>query len=314
MVYRVGDGLVYAVTGEGVAGRRLGPPPLSGTTIRAVYPQPTVFERATEAGARCLTLGRELDHLPGTWAPALLRGSLVSGVWCQSTERHSRPVHRHGAAALAEQAADPRLLADTVAADVTVVLAEAAPRAPVLLWVYVNLDDHIHRHGYDAGVLAALRRLDAAASQWADRGWTVLAHSDHGQVPVRPDPALAAAWAEVDNSDDCELPSGGAGRARWLYPRPGREDAVRARLAAALGEAAVVLPTPELALSPHLALPPERVGAVLALAASPAFPLPDPGLRYEHGGLDVEEMVVPLGAWRPTGATAISDQELGSQR
>jgi hypothetical protein len=169
----------------------------------------------------------------------------------------------------------------------------------VLLWVYVNLDDYVHANGYDERVLAALRRLDGVARGWAGAGWTVVAHSDHGQVPVRPDPALAQAWARVDDPHECELPGGGAGRVRWLYPRAGREEAVRARLADALGDAAVVLAACELALPPGLGLPLDRVGAVLAIAASESFPVPDLGMRYEHGGLDVDEMVIPFAVWRP---------------
>jgi type I phosphodiesterase/nucleotide pyrophosphatase len=291
MVYRVDASVVYAVTGEVVAGQPPVPPQM-------VLPQPTVFERAAAAGARCLALGRELDHLPGPWARALQRGTVPVGLV-------ARPP-----AALAAQAADPRLLVDAVCADVTAVLAEPASlpeaavlseaagppeaaEAPVLLWVYVNLDDHVHANGYDDAVLAALRRLDGDARDWADRGWTVIAHSDHGQVRVRPDPALARAWALLDDSGECELPGGGAGRVRWLYPRPGREDVVHARLADALGNAAVVVRARDLGLPPH------RVGAVVAIAASDRFPVPNPALRYEHGGLDVDEMVIPFAVWRP---------------
>lgn len=277
MVYRVGGRLVYAVTGEGLAGEGAVPPD-------AVLPSPTVFERAAAAGARCVALGRELDHLPGPWAPALLRGAARAG---GSTTR-----------ALAEQAADPGLLAEAVIAEVAAVLAEPAD-APVLAWAYVNLDDHVHANGYDDRALAAMRRLDRAAGDWAAGGWTVVAHSDHGQVPVRPDPALARAWAAVDDPAECELPAGGAGRFRWLHPRAGREDAVRARLADALGDAAVVVHAPDLPLPPRLALPPDRIGAVIAIAASDRFPLPDPTLRYEHGGLDPDEMLIPWAVWRP---------------
>jgi hypothetical protein len=249
-----------------------------------VLPRPTVFERATAAGARCLALGRELHHLPGPWAPALLRGS-------------NRVPVATTPATLAAEAADPERLVDAVAADVAAVLGGATD-ARVLLWVYVNVDHYVHANGYDERVLAALRRLDGTASGWAGDGWTVVAHADHGQVPVRPDPALAAAWSGVDEPRECEVPGGGAGRVRWLYPRAGREEAVRERLADALGDAAVVVSLSELDLPPQLGLPHERVGSVVAIAASDAFPIPDQGLRYEHGGLDVDEMVIPFAVWR----------------
>lgn len=279
MVHQVGSALVYAVTGTPLAGSvRPGDEP--------VRPWPTLFERAAAAGAHCLVAGRELDHLSGRWAPALLRGALRVGP-------------QPSPSALAAQAGDPHLLAGAVTATVTGILAAGAGTPPVLLWIYVNLDDHIHAHGYSQAVLAALRELDTAARSWAGCGWTVVAHSDHGQVPVRPDPGLAREWARLDDPAECALPAGGAGRVRWLHPRPGREAVVRARLAEALGDAAVVLAPDELDLPATLALPLDRVGRVLAIAASPRFPLPDPRAQYEHGGLDPDEMVIPFAVWRP---------------
>ena len=269
MVYRVpgtGD-LVHAVTGRVLA---TGPADAGGSP-RSVEPVPTVFERA---GVRCLALGRELDTLPGPWAGAVLRGA------------HRVPARP--AAELAGQAADPGLLVAAVSAEVSTALAGPAE----LLWVYVNLDDHLHRHGYDEPALRAVRRLGQAAEDWSASGWTVVAHSDHGQVPCRPDPTLANAWAEADNPQDCLLPAGGAGRLRWLYPRPGRADALASRLAAAMGDAATVHRPDDLGLPAD-----GRVGEVVAIAASDRFPLPDPGLRYEHGGMTEDEVAVPFAVW-----------------
>jgi hypothetical protein len=48
---------------------------------------------------------------------------------------------------------------------------------------------------------------------------------------------------------------------------------------------------------PELGALPGRVGPVVAIAASPRFPVPDPTLRYEHGGLDDDEMHVPFAVW-----------------
>lgn len=266
MVYRVGAGLVYAVTGEVLAGE-VGPQPL-------VRPVVNVFERVS---GQCVAIGRELAHLPGPWAAALLRG----------TESAADPPPP---AELARHARDPGTLVDAVAGEVTAALETAAS----LLWVYVNLDDYVHANGYDGAVLAALRRFDELARQWAAAGWTVLAHSDHGQVPVRPDPALVDAWNRIDDPNDCVLPGGGAGRIRWLHPRPGRADLLRRRLSEALGDSATIT-TPA-----RLGLPPDRTGAVVAVARSERFPNPDPTLRFEHGGLHPDELSIPFAAWRST--------------
>ena len=278
-VYRVAGSLVYAITGEVIAGV----PVAVDAREPIVRRVPTVFERATSGATgpavRCVAIGRELANLPGPWAEAVLRGA----------EPAAEPVP---AAELTRQAADPALLVGGVLADVNAVLDGAASARTLLLWVYVNLDDYVHGNGYDGAVQAALRQLDRGASGWAAAGWTVLAHSDHGQVPVDPDPALAQAWQEIDNSDDCELPGGGAGRIRWLHPHPHRHDHVRGRLTAALGDAATVT-TPQ-----QLGLPPDRTGSVVAVAASERFPIPDPTLRFEHGALHPDELDVPFAAWR----------------
>lgn len=275
-VYRVGGSLVYAITGEVIAGVAVD---ASEPVVRRA---PTMFEHATcgatGAPVRCLVIGRELANLPGPWAESVLRGA----------DPAAEPAP---AAELARQAADPGLLVGGVLAGVNAVL-DGAASTRTLLWVYVNLDDYVHGNGYDGAVQAALRRLDRGATGWAAAGWTVLAHSDHGQVPVDPDPALAEAWQEIDNPDDCELPGGGAGRIRWLHPHPHRCDHVRDRLAAALGDAATVT-TPQ-----RLGLPLDRTGPVVAVAASERFPIPDATLRFEHGALHPDELDVPFAAWR----------------
>ncbi|HEY0641659.1 MAG TPA: hypothetical protein VGD67_28870, partial [Pseudonocardiaceae bacterium] len=179
MAYRAGDSLVLGVTGAVLAGD-----PRPRAVLKPL--RRTVFERSPRPA---LALARELDHLPGPWAPALLRGA-----------RRAPAVDPD---ALAAQASDPRRLAEAVAAQVSA----TADRG--LAWVYVNLDEYVHAHGFDEAVHEGMAALGAAAADWARAGWTVLAHSDHGQVPVAPDPALARAWAALDTPDECELPAGG---------------------------------------------------------------------------------------------------------
>jgi hypothetical protein len=286
-------GMVYRVPGRGVlvhvvTGRVLARGPAdSGADTRLLVAHPTVFELARADGAEVNAMPREIGRLGSEWAHALLRGATTLDV--------------PGSASLAEDAADPGRLAASVAAGVDQALDATRPGRPALLWVYVNLDDHIHRNGYDAAVLGAVRSLGAHAARWCDRGWTVVAHSDHGQVRCEPDPALAAAWSTVDNNDDCVLPGGGAGRVRWLYPRAGRADRVRARLAAAVGDAGAVYdaeapgPLPSSIVD---AARTGRVGAVVAVATRPRFPLPDPDLRWEHGAAHPDEILSPLAIWR----------------
>jgi hypothetical protein len=271
-VYRVpGQGtLVDAITGRVLAS---GPADPDGDT-RPVLPHPTVFDRAGERGYACRAVAREIGWLSSPWARALLHGTTA--------------VEARAPQELAAQAADPAQLAAAVAEDVE----SALTTERALIWVYVNLDDHVHGHGYDAAAVDAMHRLGERAAAWAERGWTVVSHADHGQVPCRADAGLAEAFSLVDDPEECYLPSGGAGRVRWLYPKPGRAEVVRERLAVALGDCATVRTT-----DPADALR-GRVGTVVAVAADARFPVPVPGLHFEHGGCDPDEATVPLAVWR----------------
>ncbi|RCG32111.1 hypothetical protein DQ384_06240 [Sphaerisporangium album] len=263
---------------------------------------PTVFQAAAPR-ARPVARAREIGAIGSPWASALLAGA----------SRGPRPDPR----TLAAEAADPERMVAAVARDVEDVLAAHREDRPLLLWTYVNLDDHVHRHGYDDRAARAVEALERHALSWARRGWTVLAHSDHGQVPCEPDAGLELAWARVDTPELCRLPAGGAGRTRWLYPREGRAAEALERLGEAMDGHALVVPAADL---PGLGLagPPgpgstglpgagltglpaavgERLGEVVAIATSPRFPLPVPGMAFEHGALTPDEMLVPLATWR----------------
>jgi len=246
----------------------------------AVLAAPTIFDRARTLGAEPLAVGAELAALRGPWISALLRGATLRAGY-ESPDRNVSAV------------------VERVVRDIEAVLA--APRTdPLLLWAYVNLDDHIHRNGYDTPLLAALRRLDEAASRWADRGWTVLAHADHGQTPVSPDAQLTARWNTLDDPRYCRIPSGGAGRVRWLYPRPGLQDRLARELRAAFDEHAFIFTPEELDDRGLMAASPivrARIGELVAIAASPRFPVPHPASVYEHGSITEDEMLVPFAAW-----------------
>lgn len=233
----------------------------------AIPALPTVLERH---GAT--VLARELDLLEGTWAQALLRGC---------TRIPAPAQHK-----LTAQAEDPPLLVANVVADLDKALPDAR-----FLWTYVNIDDHVHRNGYDEAVHEAMLRLDAHASRWAAQGWTVVAHSDHGQVAVDPDPDLVEAWDAIVR-EECVIPSGGAGRTRWLYPKPDRLEAVFDRVATTLGSTATVHHATD------LGLPQPEAGPVVAVAASPGFPIADPSVKFEHGGLSRDEIDVPFAVWQ----------------
>ncbi len=273
------DRLVNVITGTGAGDVEIGADPV-------VVASPTVFDAARVLGAEPIVLGHELAALRGPWVSALLHGATLRTADGDAVDNEP-PVRTVSG------------IVERTVREVDAVVAQ--PHAdPLLLWVYVNLDDHIHRSGYDAPLRAAVRALDEAACRWADRGWTVLAHADHGQVPVSSDERLAARWQTLDNPRYCRAPSGGAGRVRWLHPLPGREQWLADELRSALGEDAFVFTPDELDERGLMNVSPivrARIGEVVAVAASPRFPLPDPSLVYEHGSITEDEMLVPFAAW-----------------
>jgi hypothetical protein len=267
------------------------PPPAAAphgmAASQLVVSHPTLFEHAAGQGAAAVAVTRELDGLPGPWTQAVLRGA---DRWDGG---------KTSAGVLQAQAAEPRAMAAAVISDVEQILAERPGRT--LVWAYANLDDYVHLHGYDTAAQQALQALEAAATRWAAAGWTVVAHADHGQVRHVRDQRLEAVWAILDTPALCAFPGAGAGRTRWLYPHPAHAAEVAERLRQGLGPHAVVLTRSELValgLVSDASRLLARVGQVVALAASERFPLSDPDLGYEHGGVQPDELLVPLATWR----------------
>jgi hypothetical protein len=248
-----------------------------------VRSQPTIFDSARAIGADALFWAPDLEGLSGPWITALTRGVdwLASGY-------------------AADLPASPVAAMRRTLAAVDGLLASA--KRPTLLWAYVNLDDHLHTYGPDAAVEESLRLLDAAAQRWADAGWRIVAHSDHGQTRVDPRPDLQDAWARLATPKFCRAPAGGAGRVRWLYPYAEQADQVAAELADALGDQADVVGFDDLAARGLLADAAglrERVGEVVAIATGAGFPVYRASDAYDHGATTLDETTVPFAVWPP---------------
>lgn len=249
----------------------------------------TVFEAATEAGAAAVAVLGDLASLPGRWSAALLRGAVPVAPEEPVEGLRLRP-------------------SDMVAAavrDVDRVLDALAADRPTLAWTFVHVDPYAHAFGYDEAFAAAVATAQDAARRWAAAGHVVVAHADHGLTAARPEPGLQALWDETaDDPSRCRLPSGGAGRVRWAYPRAGAEEEVAGRLAEGLGEEAAVLAPRDLERLGLLRLSEGlrgRIGEVVAVATGDRFPIPERGGRAEHGSVSPEEMLVPFAVWAPAG-------------
>src|SRR5690606_2714635 len=61
---------------------------------------------------------------------------------------------------------------------------------PCLVWCFVDLDLHVHRHGYDCHAHDLLLALGDLAASLAERA-VIVAHADHGLVATSHSDAVA---------------------------------------------------------------------------------------------------------------------------
>ena len=164
---------------------------------------------------------------------------------------------------------------------------------PCLVWCFIEVDRHVHLHGYDAHVAHVLRSIEEAAVAWARRGATVLAHSDHGLVPTRNDARLERLFDRLQAQRGCRI--GGAGRTRWIYP-PDDDASLAVELARDLAPSVRVAPARQFFVPGSLAE--RRVGSLMLIAQGEDFVVP-PGYCFDHGSLLPAETNVFDAEWRP---------------
>ncbi|MHB1435550.1 MAG: alkaline phosphatase family protein [Thermoplasmata archaeon] len=206
----------------------------------------------------------------------------------------------------------------TTASDFAVELAGLLdrPRPPDLILAYWDeLDTVSHFHGPAdplnrfelerlAHLIGFVARRVAPARARSTAFWIT---ADHGQVPL--DPARQIELTEAPEIlREMIRPLAGDRRGGLLAARPGRREALRDALAARLPPGSTLLDIDE-AIAAGLWGPPpfhpelaDRLGDLLALLPSPwgmlqrmpASPPRPRSLRGGHGGLDPEELLVPL--------------------
>lgn len=167
---------------------------------------------------------------------------------------------------------------------------------PSLVWCFLELDRHVHAHGYNDEALEFLGRTDElAASLMKRHNCLVLAHSDHGLVPTSTSPLVASTVEDFQQRHGCEL--GGAGRARWIYASKERTPMLIAELRTALAGTVDVVGADQIFAAGSLAR--QRVGSIVLIAREHEF-LSFSGLQYDHGSLTTEELFVPFARWGMT--------------
>lgn len=235
-----------------------------------------VFSDAVSLGYQPISLLGDLQSCDCSWRDSLLQ--------------HSRPLSG-GRIYTADDLLQPeeicRSLRDTIDP-----LLTAPSECSRLIWCFVDLDQHIHRSGYDEHVLSLLECFEGLALELIARDAIVLAHSDHGLVRTENDPAISQLFATLESEFDCAV--GGAGRARWIYAPSSATSVVREELMSALPASSRVCSPTEFFAAGGLAH--SRVGEIMVLAEGDEF-VTSPGYAYDHGSLADDEINVPLACW-----------------
>lgn len=196
---------------------------------------------------------------------------------------------------------NPGNIVDTIIDDIQHAIAFRDPSRRLFAWYLVNLDSYIHVHGYSNELTGALKKLDVFINELASAGHLVISFADHGQTRQKYS-GLTDQWNRLIGSKYCRHQAGGAGRARWCYPKAKYESLVFEETKDLFGESAIVFHRDELGDHGLLEVGPNlqcQVGEILALAVAEEFPLAvyGEGFTFEHGSVSYDEMCVPLMIW-----------------
>ncbi|MFJ9556050.1 alkaline phosphatase family protein [Nocardiopsis sp. NPDC101807] len=239
----------------------------------------TVFTDARSLGYLPKAVLGDLSAYPGPWRDALTR------------DAEPCPGHRiYTAGGPSYQAPPPERVGALLRESV---LTALEPSRPSLVWCFVELDQHVHRHGYDAHVSQVLAGLQDLAVELVERGAVVLAHSDHGLVPTRHDPVLERFLTRALHAHGASM--GGAGRVRWLYVDPARRDPLLTHLERGLPSSIDVTGSDTYFAPGSLAR--SRVGDICLIAGGEPF-LTSHDYTHDHGSLHPDERRTPLSLWR----------------
>jgi predicted AlkP superfamily pyrophosphatase or phosphodiesterase len=248
---------------------------------RLTAPRENVFCDAAALGYLPLAVLGDLEGYASAWRDALLAHAVsVPG----------RPFFTEAGEYLRRSPAE---VLSRVRAAVDGTLAAHGTDRPCFLWCYVELDQHVHRHGYDADAREFLAGLAQYARALVRRGAVVAAHADHGLVPTVHDQSLEKLLNELEGRH--AFSTGGAGRMRWLYPHGRtRGEELAGALRRALPDSIGLRPADELFTPGSLAR--ERVGELLLVAEGERF-LTEPDYRFDHGSPTPAETDTPFTVW-----------------
>ena len=171
---------------------------------------------------------------------------------------------------------------------------------PTKIFCYMNFDDYVHNKGYDDILIETLTDIQNHIEHLTSNGVDVVATSDHGMAPCDVSQSRVRALEDIGGKRLCRYAVGGAGRVRWLYPHPMKEDKVVSACENLLGDGGIVLSSDELYGSGLFKGDPvsSGVGEIVLLAKDSSFPVPDHNCIFEHGSTTPDELLVPLAWWK----------------
>jgi hypothetical protein len=241
-----------------------------------------IFTDAMRLGYVPVSILGDLGDYDCTWRGMLLRHSLqVDGHrFYTSTSRGEAPL-------------DASSLCRRIRLAIREALQCHSRESPCLAWCFIDADRHIHNYGYDDHICSFMELIEQAALELSQAGAVVVAHSDHGLTRTVHATGIEQLLSRLEAVYRCDV--GGAGRTRWIYPRPGTEGRLIDELARQLpesvriGHAADHFPEGSLARC--------RVGEIVLVAQGEEF-LSSPGFRFDHGSWTDQEVYVPFAEWQ----------------
>lgn len=238
-----------------------------------VLPKENIFTDATRYGYLPQAIAGDLLPIAGAWTRALLVGAENLDQTPFFT-RYPLPSPQTLVAAIEE----------------AVQLALGRSHHPTLLWCFIDIDQYIHKNGYDLYVTDFLLQLEKLAVKLTRQRMDVIAHADHGLVPTRNNKEVARTLNNL--SKRFAAPMGGAGRTRWFYVDQAQRLPLQQALHDALGNIANIIPREAISHISNFS----AIGNLLLIARGETFIAPD-GYRYDHGSLLPQEIYVPCALW-----------------
>ncbi|MCB0909978.1 MAG: alkaline phosphatase family protein, partial [Nocardioidaceae bacterium] len=192
----------------------------------------------------------------------------------------------------------PRELVKRNIADIDRIVGRESPREKRFVFCFVDFDEYLHKHGYDQSILSAVEDMFAYLNQLkrSNPNISIFCASDHGMTPHRPYEEAPLIRDGAILQESRAFPAG-AGRILFFYPIAGRENELRRLLEERIGNNGRIMSREEFIsryYDGRCVFDAQRIGDLVAVATSHAFPAAYSDALFEHGGLEEKEMIAAI--------------------